>query len=146
MPEHLHELGIELKKGFSRLTDVFTRLSELLKEAMDGDAGAGLARHQAEEWYPLFGSLLSRAQSNWELWTAFTGEDGRLKSPEALRQLYRDAGVDFDRPVIAYCIIGVGSSFTHLVLADLLGHPDVRNYDGSWMEWGSTIGYPVAAD
>ena len=83
VPEHLHELGIELKKGFSRLTDVFTRLSELLKEAMDGDAGAGLASHQAEEWYPLFGSLLSRAQSNWELWTAFTGEDPEDSPPMA---------------------------------------------------------------
>jgi ATP-dependent DNA helicase DinG len=83
VPEHLHELGIELKKGFSRLTDVFTRLAELLKEAMDGDAGAGLASHQAEEWYPLFGSLLSRAQSNWELWTAFTSEDPEDSPPMA---------------------------------------------------------------
>lgn len=83
VPEHLRELGIELKKGFARLTDVFTRLAELLKEAMDGDAGVGLASHQAEEWYPLFGSLLTRAQANWELWTAFTSEDPEDSPPMA---------------------------------------------------------------
>jgi thiosulfate/3-mercaptopyruvate sulfurtransferase len=77
-------------------------------------------------------------------WTAFSTAEGVLKSAGELRQLYADAGADLGRPVIAYCIVGVGSSFTYFILRDLLGHPDVRNYDGSWMEWGSTIGYPVA--
>jgi thiosulfate/3-mercaptopyruvate sulfurtransferase len=67
-----------------------------------------------------------------------------VKSAEELRRLYLEAGVDLARPVVAYCIIGVGSSFTSLVLRDILGHPEVRNYDGSWMEWGSSIGYPIA--
>ena len=83
VPEHLREMGIELKKGFNRLTDVFTRLSDILKEAMDGDGGAGVSSYQAEEWYPLFGSLLARAQSNWELWTAFTLEDPEDSPPMA---------------------------------------------------------------
>nr|BFE90985.1 hypothetical protein GCM10020185_15210 [Pseudomonas brassicacearum subsp. brassicacearum] len=75
IPEHMREMGIELKKGFARLTDLFTRLTDLLKEGMDGEVNIGIASNQAEEWYPLFGSLLSRSQGNWELWTAFTAED-----------------------------------------------------------------------
>jgi ATP-dependent DNA helicase DinG len=83
VPEHLSEMGLELKKGFAQLNDVFTRLTELLKQAMDGEGTVGLASHQAEEWYPLFGSLLSRAQGNWELWTAFTAEDPEDSPPMA---------------------------------------------------------------
>ena len=83
VPEHLSEMGLELKKGFSQLNDLFTRLTELLKQAMDGEGSVGLASHQAEEWYPLFGSLLSRAQGNWELWTAFTAEDPEDSPPMA---------------------------------------------------------------
>lgn len=56
MPEQLREVGIELKKGFARLNDLFTRLADLLKEGMDGEVNIGIASHQAEEWYPLFGS------------------------------------------------------------------------------------------
>ena len=52
VPGHLVELGTELKKGFAKLTDLFTRIAELLKEAMDGETGSGIASHQAEEWYP----------------------------------------------------------------------------------------------
>ena len=83
VPEHLIEMGIELKKGFAKLNDVFTRLTELLKEAMDGEGSVGIASHQAEEWYPLFGSLQTRAQGNWELWTAFTAEDPEESPPMA---------------------------------------------------------------
>jgi len=83
VPEHLSEMGLELKKGFAQLNDVFTRLTELLKQAMDGEGSVGLASHQAEEWYPLFGSLLARAQGNWELWTAFTTEDPEDSPPMA---------------------------------------------------------------
>lgn len=83
VPAHLREQGTELKKGFSRLSDLLTRLTELLKEAMDGEAGVGVASHQAEEWYPLFGSLQARAQGNWELWGAFTAEDPEDSPPMA---------------------------------------------------------------
>ncbi|MFO6392671.1 DEAD/DEAH box helicase, partial [Pseudomonas aeruginosa] len=83
VPEHIREMGIELKKGFSKLTDLFTRLTDILKEAMDGEGAGGIASHQAEEWYPLFGSLLARAQGNWELWTAFTCEDPQDSPPMA---------------------------------------------------------------
>lgn len=88
IPDHLREMGIELKKGFSRLTDLFTRLTEILKDGMDGEVNIGITSNQAEEWYPLFGSLLSRAQGNWELWTAFTVEDpGRQSADGALADL-----------------------------------------------------------
>ncbi|WP_342244242.1 ATP-dependent DNA helicase DinG [Pseudomonas sp. OTU5201] len=105
VPEHLRELGIELKKGFSRLHDVFTRLTELLKEAMDGEASIGIASHQAEEWYPLFGSLLSRAQGNWELWTAFTAEDPEDSPPMARWLTLAESGALHDIEVNASPIL-----------------------------------------
>ena len=105
VPEHLRELGIELKKGFSQLTDVFTRLAELLKQAMDGEPGLGIASHQAEEWYPLFGSLLARAQGNWELWTAFTVEDPENSPPMARWLTLADSGALYDIEVNASPIL-----------------------------------------
>ena len=106
VPEHLRELGIELKKGFAKLTDVFTRLTELLKQAMDDEsASLGLASHQAEEWYPLFGSLLARAQSNWELWTAFTVEDPEDSPPMARWLTLAEFGAAFDIEVNASPIL-----------------------------------------
>ncbi len=105
VPEHLREMGIELKKGFSRLTDVFTRLTELLKEGMDGEVAIGIASHQAEEWYPLFGSLLARAQGNWELWTAFTVEDPEDSPPMARWLTLAESGALFDIEVNASPIL-----------------------------------------
>ncbi|MFZ6045480.1 ATP-dependent DNA helicase DinG [Pseudomonas sp. CR3202] len=105
VPEHLRELGIELKKGFSKLNDVFTRLTELLKEAMDGEAGIGVASHQAEEWYPLFGSLLARAQGSWELWTAFTAEDPEDSPPMARWLTLAESGALHDIEVNASPIL-----------------------------------------
>ncbi|WP_137886720.1 ATP-dependent DNA helicase DinG [Pseudomonas sp. 2FE] len=105
VPEHLREMGIELKKGFSRLTDVFTRLTELLKEGMDEEGSIGIASHQAEEWYPLFGSLLARAQGNWELWTAFTVEDPEDSPPMARWLTLAESGALFDIEVNASPIL-----------------------------------------
>ncbi|MBA1272448.1 ATP-dependent DNA helicase DinG [Stutzerimonas azotifigens] len=105
VPEHLRELGLELKKGFAKLNDVFTRLAELLKEAMDGEATVGIASHQAEEWYPLFGSLLVRAQGNWELWTAFTVEDPQDSPPMARWLTLAESGVLYDIEVNASPIL-----------------------------------------
>ncbi|NBA94603.1 ATP-dependent DNA helicase DinG [Pseudomonas sp. R5(2019)] len=105
VPEHIREMGIELKKGFSRLTDLFTRLTELLKEGMDGEVKIGIASHQAEEWYPLFGSLLMRAQGNWELWTAFTAEDPEDSPPMARWLTLADSGALFDIEVNASPIL-----------------------------------------
>jgi len=76
-------------------------------------------------------------------WSLACNEDGTFKSFEELRELYGKAGIRGDRPVIAYCRIGERSSHTWYVLKYLLGYPDVRNYDGSWTEWGNLVGAPV---
>jgi thiosulfate/3-mercaptopyruvate sulfurtransferase len=76
-------------------------------------------------------------------WAKACNEDGTFKSYEELAQLYEDAGVTRDRPVIAYCRIGERSSHTWFVLKYLLGYPNVKNYDGSWTEWGNLVGAPV---
>jgi len=76
-------------------------------------------------------------------WGKACNEDGTFKSPDDLRKLYGGAGVTPDRPVIAYCRIGERSSHTWFVLKHLLGYPDVKNYDGSWTEWGNLVGAAV---
>ena len=105
VPEHIREIGIELKKGFARLNDLFTRLADLLKEGMDGEVNIGIASHQAEEWYPLFGTLLTRATSNWELWTAFTAEDPEDSPPMARWLTLAESGALFDIEVNASPIL-----------------------------------------
>ncbi|MDQ3699595.1 MAG: sulfurtransferase [Chloroflexota bacterium] len=76
-------------------------------------------------------------------WAQAVNEDGTFKSPAELGQLYGGKGVTPDKQVVAYCRIGERSSHTWFVLKELLGYPDVRNYDGSWTEWGSVIGAPI---
>jgi thiosulfate/3-mercaptopyruvate sulfurtransferase len=76
-------------------------------------------------------------------WGQAVNEDGTFKSPEELRKLYEGKGVTPDKEVIAYCRIGERSSHTWFVLKELLGYPKVRNYDGSWTEWGSMVGVPI---
>lgn len=76
-------------------------------------------------------------------WTTLTDEDGCFRADTDLRDLYAGAGVELAKLVLAYCIIGIGSSSTYFTLRELLGVANVRNYDGSWLEWGSTIGLPV---
>ncbi|WP_070887919.1 ATP-dependent DNA helicase DinG [Pseudomonas argentinensis] len=105
VPDHLIELGLELKKGFSKLNDLFTGVTEKLKEAMDGETSIGIASHQAEEWYPLFGSLLARAQGTWELWLAFTAEDPEDSPPMARWLTLAESGALFDIEVNASPIL-----------------------------------------
>ncbi|GAA1086036.1 sulfurtransferase [Nocardiopsis composta] len=76
-------------------------------------------------------------------WAKAANEDGTFKSDEELRQIYTEAGVDLDGDVIAYCRIGERSSHTWFALHELLGLPNVKNYDGSWTEYGSLVGVPV---
>ena len=76
-------------------------------------------------------------------WAQAANEDGTFKSPEELRQLYESKGIPPDQPVIAYCRIGERSSHTWFVLTELLGYPNVRNYDGSWTEYGCVVGVPI---
>jgi Rhodanese-related sulfurtransferase len=79
-------------------------------------------------------------------WAQAVNEDGTFKSVHELRALYASKGVTPDKEVIAYCRIGERSSHTWFVLRHLLGYPHVRNYDGSWTEWGNLVGAPIERD
>ena len=76
-------------------------------------------------------------------WGKACNDDGTFKSYEELKALYGGEGIDGSKPVIAYCRIGERSSHTWFVLSELLGYDHVRNYDGSWTEWGNLVGAPV---
>ena len=76
-------------------------------------------------------------------WSKTVNEDGTFKTAEELEKLYADAGVTGDKDVVAYCRIGERSSHSWFVLHELLGFPRVRNYDGSWTEYGSLVGVPI---
>jgi thiosulfate/3-mercaptopyruvate sulfurtransferase len=76
-------------------------------------------------------------------WSKAANDDGTFKSEDQLGELYRSAGVDFDKDTIAYCRIGERSAHTWFVLHELLDQPNVKNYDGSWTEYGSMVGVPI---
>jgi thiosulfate/3-mercaptopyruvate sulfurtransferase len=76
-------------------------------------------------------------------WGKACNEDGTFKSPDDLKALYGAAGITGEKPVIAYCRIGERSSHTWFVLKYLLGYGNVKNYDGSWTEWGNLVAAPV---
>ena len=76
-------------------------------------------------------------------WGKAVNEDGTFKSLEDLMKLYKENGILPEKEVISYCRIGERSSHTWFVLKYLLGYPDVKNYDGSWTEWGNMIGNPI---
>jgi len=77
-------------------------------------------------------------------WSKAANDDGTFRSDDELKKLYSDAGVDWSKDSIAYCRIGERSSHTWFVLRELLGQQNVKNYDGSWTEYGSLVGVPVA--
>ena len=75
-------------------------------------------------------------------WSQAANDDGTFKSDDELTALYAGKGVDLAKDTIAYCRIGERSAHTWFVLHELLGQPNVKNYDGSWTEWGSLVGVP----
>jgi len=76
-------------------------------------------------------------------WSKAVNEDGTFKSAAELTELYQSQGVMPDKEIVAYCRIGERSSHTWFVLTYLLGYPSVRNYDGSWTEWGNLVNVPI---
>ncbi len=75
-------------------------------------------------------------------WSKAANDDGTFKSDDELKQIYTEAGVDWGKDTIAYCRIGERSSHTWFVLSQILGY-DAKLYDGSWTEWGNTVGVPI---
>jgi thiosulfate/3-mercaptopyruvate sulfurtransferase len=76
-------------------------------------------------------------------WAQAVRDDGTFKSTDELRELYGAKGVTPEKEVLAYCRIGERSAHTWFVLRELLGYPDVKNYDGSWTEWGNLVDVPI---
>jgi len=76
-------------------------------------------------------------------WSKAANDDGTFKSDDELKALYKDAGVDFGKDTIAYCRIGERSAHTWFVLHEILDQSNVKNYDGSWTEYGSLVGVPI---
>jgi thiosulfate/3-mercaptopyruvate sulfurtransferase len=76
-------------------------------------------------------------------WSQAVRDDGTFKSPEELRTLYSGRGVTADKEIVTYCRIGERSSFSWFILKYLLGYTDVKNYDGSWTEWGNMVKNPI---
>lgn len=76
-------------------------------------------------------------------WGTAAAADGTFKSADELRAIYGSKGVTPDRSIVTYCRIGERSAHTWFALTQLLGYPDVRNYDGSWTEWGNLVGAPI---
>lgn len=76
-------------------------------------------------------------------WSKNANDDGTFKSDAELKALYEDEGVDLSKDTIALCRIGERSSLTWFVLHELLDQPNVKNYDGSWTEYGSLVGVPI---
>jgi thiosulfate/3-mercaptopyruvate sulfurtransferase len=79
-------------------------------------------------------------------WATAVREDNTFKSADELRDIYQGKGIAPDKKVIAYCRIGERSSHTWFVLKYLLGYPNVKNYDGSWTEWGNLVNAPIQKD
>jgi thiosulfate/3-mercaptopyruvate sulfurtransferase len=76
-------------------------------------------------------------------WSLMVGEDGTFKSEEEIRRIYESQNITPDKEIITYCGIGERASFTWFVLKYLLGYPNVKSYDGSWLEWGNSLGNPI---
>ena len=79
-------------------------------------------------------------------WSKAANDDGTFRSDDELTELYKGEGVDFGKDTIAYCRIGERSAHTWFVLHEILDQPNVKNYDGSWTEYGSLVGVPIEKD
>ncbi|HEX9645829.1 MAG TPA: sulfurtransferase [Acidimicrobiia bacterium] len=104
-------------------------------------SGAKLAPDHLPQEQPYVGGHIPGAANI--PWSKAANDDGSFKGADELRALYAGAGITGDSDVIAYCRIGERSSHTWFVLHELLGFGTVRNYDGSWTEYGSLVGVPV---
>jgi thiosulfate/3-mercaptopyruvate sulfurtransferase len=126
-----HVFAIVGKKGNGSLVDV---------RSVDEFTGKIIAPPGMSETAQRAGHIPGAANVPW---AQAANEDGTFKSADALKQLYQGKGVSGADEVIAYCRIGERSSHTWFVLKYLLGYDNVKNYDGSWTEWGNLVGAPI---
>ncbi len=133
----------EIRAFRDQVLQAIKREGVALVDVRSPDEYTGKKIHMPE--YPQEGALrgghIPRAQNI--PWGTAVSEDGTFKSREELERIYGSKGITPDKDVIAYCRIGERSSHTWFVLKYLLGYDNVRNYDGSWTEWGNTVGVPI---
>ncbi len=135
--------------------DVSIRAFRTQVEQILGNTGAGLVDVRSPDEYS--GKLLHMVNYPQEgasrgghipgarniPWAKAAREDGTFKSADELQQLYAGEGITPDKQITTYCRIGERSAHSWFVLTQLLGYPNVRNYDGSWTEWGNLVGAPI---
>jgi len=127
----------------SYVKDVIGRKDKILVDVRTNDEynGKTLAPTEYSAEYGQIGGHIPGAVN--VPWGKMVNEDGTLKSANELKNLYELVNVTADKEIITYCGIGERASYTWFVLKYLLGYPNVKTYDGSWLEWGNTIGNPI---
>ncbi len=140
---HAQEANLSIRAFRRQVEDLLGKPGYALVDVRSPDEYTGKLLHMVN--YPQEGAQrgghIPTARSI--PWAKAAREDGTFKSAEELRQLYSSEGVTPDKQVVAYCRIGERSAHTWFVLTQLLGYPNVRNYDGSWTEWGNLVGAPI---
>jgi thiosulfate/3-mercaptopyruvate sulfurtransferase len=140
---HAQEANLSIRAFRRQVEDLLGKTGYALVDVRSSDEYTGKLLHMVN--YPQEGAQrgghIPTARSI--PWAKAAREDGTFKSAEELRQLYGGEGVTPDKQVVAYCRIGERSAHTWFVLTQLLGYPNVRNYDGSWTEWGNLVGAPI---
>ena len=140
---HAQEADLSIRAFRRQVEDLLGKSGYALVDVRSPDEYTGKLLHMVN--YPQEGAQrgghIPSARSI--PWARAAREDGTFKSAAELRDLYGNEGVTPDKHVVAYCRIGERSAHTWFVLTRLLGYPDVRNYDGSWTEWGNLVGAPI---
>ena len=141
---HAQERNLAIRAFRRQVEDVVQQGGVALVDVRSPDEYTGKLTHMVnypQEGAQRGGHIPGAKSIPWA--TAANPENGTFKSAEELRAIYGGKGITPDQPVIAYCRIGERSAHTWFVLTQLLGYPDVRNYDGSWTEWGNLVGAPI---
>jgi len=140
---HAQEADLTIRAFRRQVEDLLEKGGAALVDVRSNDEYTGKLLHMVN--YPQEGASrgghIPSAQNI--PWGTAANTDGTFKSAEELRQIYGGKGITPEKPVIAYCRIGERSAHTWFVLTQLLGYPNVRNYDGSWTEWGNLVGAPI---
>jgi thiosulfate/3-mercaptopyruvate sulfurtransferase len=139
---HASEANLDLRAFLPDVQGALSRGNEALVDVRSADEFSGkiLAPPGLPETCQRGGHIPGAKNIGWGM---ACNEDGTFKSHDEIAEIYGSKGVTADKEVIAYCRIGERSSHSWFVLKYLLGYPNVRNYDGSWTEWGNLVGAPI---